>query len=124
MGIGFLVLALTLLAAVHGAPWTLYAWMTFMGVGLAFAFAALGTLVIDYSAPGETGVASGMNTIMRTVGAALGAQVAAAVIGANTAAGAPLPLERGFTIAFAISACGALVALAPTLLLGRVRVRT
>jgi hypothetical protein len=37
---------------------------------------------------------------------------------------APLPLERGFTIAFAISACGALVALAPTLLLGRVRVRT
>jgi MFS family permease len=124
IGIGFLVLALSLLAGIHGEPWTIYAWMTLMGVGLAFCFAALGTLVIDHSEPGETGVVSGMNTIMRTVGAALGAQVAAAVIAANTLSGTPIPLERGFTIAFVISACGALLALGPTLLLGRrVRVR-
>lgn len=119
VGIAFLALSLTLLATVHGEPWTIYAWMTFMGVGLAFCFASLGTLVIDYSPSGETGVASGMNTIMRTVGAALGAQVAAAIISANTLAGTPVPLERGFTIAFALSAAGALVALVPTLLLGR-----
>jgi MFS family permease len=122
LGIGFLVLSLTLLAAVHGDSWTIYAWMVFMGVGLAFCFAALGTLVIDYSEPGETGVASGMNTIMRTIGAALGSQVAAAVISANTLPGTEIPLERGFTLAFAISAVAALVALAPTLLLRRRRV--
>jgi EmrB/QacA subfamily drug resistance transporter len=121
IGIGFLVLSLVLLAAVHHAPWTIYAWMVFMGVGLAFSFASLGALVIEYSPPGETGVASGMNTIMRTIGAALGSQVAAAIISANTLAGTEIPLERGFTLAFTISAIGALVALLPTFLLSRRR---
>jgi EmrB/QacA subfamily drug resistance transporter len=119
IGIGFLALALTLLATVHDEPWTIYAWMVFMGLGLAFSFAALGSLVIDYSDPGETGVASGMNTIMRTVGAALGSQVAAAIISANTIAGTDIPAERGFTLAFTISAVGALLALGPTFLLRR-----
>jgi EmrB/QacA subfamily drug resistance transporter len=119
IGIGFLVLALVLLASLHHAPWTIYAWMVFMGIGLAFSFASLGTLVIEYSPPGETGIASGMNTIMRTIGAALGSQVAAAIISANTLAGTDIPVERGFTLAFTISAVGALVALLPTFLLTR-----
>jgi EmrB/QacA subfamily drug resistance transporter len=119
IGIGFLVLALTLLATVHHAPWTIYAWMVFMGIGLAFSFASLGSLVIQYSPPRETGVASGMNTIMRTIGGALGAQVAAAIISANTIAGTEIPLERGFTLAWTIGAIGALVALLPTFLLSR-----
>ncbi len=121
IGIGFLVLSLALLATWHDEPWTIYAWMVFMGIGLAFSFASLGSLVIDYSPPGETGVASGMNTIMRTIGAALGSQVAAAIISANTLAGTDIPLESGFTLAFAISAAGALVALLPTFLLTRRR---
>jgi MFS family permease len=115
------VLSLALLATWHDEPWTIYAWMVFMGIGLAFSFASLGSLVIDYSPPGETGVASGMNTIMRTIGAALGSQVAAAIISANTLAGTDIPLESGFTLAFAISAAGALVALLPTFLLTRRR---
>ncbi|HEX5782830.1 MAG TPA: MFS transporter [Solirubrobacteraceae bacterium] len=119
IGIGFLVLALALLATVHDEPWTIYAWMVFMGVGLAMCFAALGTLVIDYSPQGETGVASGMNTIMRTIGAALGSQVAAAIITSNTIAGTEVPTESAFTTAFALSALGALVALLPTFLLSR-----
>jgi MFS family permease len=123
IGIGFLVLALVLLASLHDASWTIYAWMVFMGIGLAFSFASLGSLVIDYSPPGETGIASGMNTIMRTIGAALGSQVAAAIISANTFPGTEIPLERGFTLAFAISAAGALVALLPTFLLTRQPVR-
>jgi MFS family permease len=122
IGLASLVTALVLLATVHDEPWTIYAWMVFMGVGLAFCFATIGTLVIDYSAPGETGVASGMNTIMRTIGASLGAQVAAAIISANTLPGTNIPLERGFTIAFTVSAVGALLAFAPTLLLTRGRV--
>jgi EmrB/QacA subfamily drug resistance transporter len=119
IGIGFLVLALGLLALVHHEPWTIYAWMVLMGIGLAFSFAALGALVIDYSPPGETGIASGMNTIMRTIGAALGSQVAAAIITANTIAGTDIPAESGFTLAFTLGAVGALVAFLPTFLLGR-----
>jgi hypothetical protein len=97
----------------------IYVWMTIMGVGIAFSFAALGSLVIANSKPHETGVASGMNTIMRTVGGAFGAQVAAAIISANTLAGTEIPLERGFTLAFAMGAIGALIAFTPTLLVRR-----
>jgi hypothetical protein len=82
--------------------------MVFMGIGLAFCFATLGTLVIDYSKPGETGVASGMNTIMRTIGGAIGGQVAASIIAATVVA-SDLPTERGFTIAFTISAAALFV---------------
>jgi EmrB/QacA subfamily drug resistance transporter len=110
---------LALLATVHGSEWNIYAWMTLMGTGIAFSFAALGSLVIQHSRPEETGVASGMNTIMRTVGGAFGAQIAAAVISANTAPGTLIPLDRGFTIAFATGACGAALALLPTLWLRR-----
>jgi EmrB/QacA subfamily drug resistance transporter len=120
-GIGFLVLALVLLASIHDAPWTIYAWMVFMGVGLAFCFASLGSLVIQHSPPDETGIASGMNTIMRTIGAALGSQVAAAIISAHTLPGTEIPTEDGFTIAFTLSALGALVAFLPTFLLTRRR---
>jgi EmrB/QacA subfamily drug resistance transporter len=119
IGLASLILSVTLLATVHDDPWNIYVWMVFMGVGLAFCFASLGTLVIDYSRPGETGVASGMNTIMRTIGASLGAQVSAAIISANTLPGTEIPLERGFTIAFTLSAVGALLAFLPTLLLSR-----
>src|SRR3954471_9906358 len=122
IGLSSLVLAMVLLATMHDEAWMIYFWMVFMGVGLAFCFATLGTLVIDFSTPGETGVASVMNTIMRTIGASLGAQVAAAIISANTLPGTEIPLERGFTIAFTLSAIGALVAFAPTLLLPRGRV--
>jgi EmrB/QacA subfamily drug resistance transporter len=111
--------ALTMLAINHDTRWMVYVWMAFMGVGLAFCFAALGTLVIDHSGPGETGVASAMNTIMRTVGAALGSQVAAAIISAHTLPGTEIPLERGFSIAFTMSASIAFLALVPTLLLRR-----
>jgi EmrB/QacA subfamily drug resistance transporter len=110
---------LGLLAAFHSQRWTIYVWMVLFGVGIAFAMASLGSLVIQHSRPEETGVASGMNTIMRTVGAAFGAQIAAAIISAHTLPGTEVPLERGFTLAFAMGAVGALIALVPTLLLRR-----
>src|SRR3712207_8307868 len=46
--------------------------------------------------PEETGVASGMNTIMRASGAAIGAQLAAAIVSAHPGTG------DGYTIAFAM----------------------
>ena len=52
---------------------------------------------------------SGMNTIMRTSGAAIGAQIAAAIVSAHPGTG------DGYTIAFAMAAIGLVLALAPTL---------
>ena len=49
---------------------------------------------------------------MFTAGAACGAQVAAAIVTATTA-GAALPPERSYTIAFAMAAVAGVLALAP-----------
>jgi MFS family permease len=115
VGVGLIALALGLFAVAHGERWMMYVWMTFLGVGIAVSFAALGSLVIANSPPAQTGVATGMNTIMRTIGGAFGAQIAAAIISANTFGETEIPLERGFTIAFAMGAAVAVVALLPAL---------
>jgi EmrB/QacA subfamily drug resistance transporter len=106
-----------LIGFAHDTPWTMYAWLGVVGTGLGTALTALGALVLDHCAPHETGVASGMNTIMRTIGGAIGAQVVVAILAANTLAGAPLPDEQGFTVAFLVAAAAALLALIPASLL-------
>jgi EmrB/QacA subfamily drug resistance transporter len=113
VGVGLIALALTLFAVAHEERWMIYVWMTFLGVGIASSFAALGSLVIANSPPAQTGAATGMNTIMRTIGGAFGAQVSAAIITAHTFRETEIPLERGFTIAFAVGAIVAVLALIP-----------
>ena len=119
IGLASSAAAFLLLAFAHDDPAAALAWMGLLGIGLAFALAAIGTLVVENSDASETGVASGVNLIMRTVGAAIGAQVAAAVISAATPAGSLIPHEAGFTLAFALAAGAASLALIPALLLGR-----
>jgi hypothetical protein len=55
---------------------------------------------------------------MRTVGAAVGAQVAAAVISTATPAGALVPHESGFTTSFALAGLAVTLALIPAFALG------
>lgn len=113
--------ALALLACLHHEAWLVAAWLALMGVGAAFALAAVGALVLDHSRPQETAVTSAMNSIMRTAGAAIGAQVAAAIITARTPAGSALALESGYTLAFAVGAGGLLAALLVALVIQRPR---
>ena len=75
---------------------------TLLGVGIGLAFAALGNLIVQAVPPEQTGVASGMNTVLRTLGGALGGQIAATFVAANTIDG--LPALTGFTRTFAMSA--------------------
>jgi predicted MFS family arabinose efflux permease len=70
-------------------------------------------LVIDHSRPEETGVTSGINTIMRASGAAIGAQLAAVIVSAHPGT------DTGYAIAFAMGSLGLLVGLAPTVVLRR-----
>ena len=75
---------------------------TLLGVGIGLAFAALGNLIVQAVPPEQTGVASGMNTVLRTLGGALGGEIAATFVAANTVDG--LPTLTGFTRSFAMSA--------------------
>jgi EmrB/QacA subfamily drug resistance transporter len=123
VGIALVAAGLALFALAHDESWMIYVWMTLLGVGIASSFAALGALVIGNSTPQQTGAATGINTIMRTIGGAFGAQVAAAIITANTFPGTQIPLERGFTIAFTMGAAVAFLALLPALALATPRRR-
>jgi len=78
-----------------------------MGIGIGFAFSSMANLIVESVPASQTGVATGMNTIVRTIGGAIGSQVSAGIVTATLAANGD-PTERGFTIAFA-AAAGALV---------------
>ena len=74
-----------------------------MGLGVGFAYASMANLIIEAVPQTQTGAASGINTIMRTIGGTLGGQIAASLIAAHLAT-TGLPKEAGFTAAFAMFA--------------------
>jgi EmrB/QacA subfamily drug resistance transporter len=99
------------LAAFHGARIDIYLASVLLGLGVGLALAAMANLVVEAVPPDVTGVASAINAIMRTIGGAVGAQVAAAIVSASLSDGARYPAESGFTGAFTMSALGSVVAL-------------
>ena len=108
-------IAFFLLAFAHSAGWEIYLAMAVMGIGIGFAFASMANLIVEAVAPHQTGIATGMNTIVRTIGGAIGSQVAAGIVKA-TLASSGAPTERGFTIAFAASAAALAAGFAVALL--------
>jgi EmrB/QacA subfamily drug resistance transporter len=99
------------LAAFHGAPIDIYLSSVLLGLGVGLALAAMANLVVEAVPPDVTGVATAINAIMRTIGGAIGAQVAAAIVSGALSEGALYPAESGFTGAFAMSAAASGVAL-------------
>jgi hypothetical protein len=64
------------------------------------------------------GVASGMNTVVRMIGAVIGGQVAAALLTAQTIGNSSIPAESAYTITFALSAVAGLAAAAIAVSIG------
>jgi MFS family permease len=108
--------AFVLLALGHDQSWQIYLGMGLMGVGIGLAFSAMANLIVEAVPPRQTGVATGMHTIVRTVGNAFGSQASATIV-ASSVALSGLPLERGFTIAFAVYAVVLLLAFLVTFLI-------
>ncbi len=118
VGTAFTAASFALLSVAHSHPADLLFAAALLGVGVGLAFAALGNLIVQAVPPHQTGVASGMNTVMRTLGGALGGQLSATFIAENTAHG--LPTVTGFTETFAMATGFLLVSLlAATLVPGR-----
>jgi EmrB/QacA subfamily drug resistance transporter len=112
--------AFILLALAHSEPIYFYIAMGLLGFGIGLAFAALGNLIIEAVPPSQTGVAGGMNTVMRTLGGALGAQIAATFVANHVRHG--VPLVGGFTLAYVFCACSLVVAVIASLAIpGRTR---
>ncbi|HEY3482744.1 MAG TPA: MFS transporter [Streptomyces sp.] len=101
--------SMALLAFAHTHTWELYLATAVMGVGFGLAFAAMSTLIVSAVPPEQTGVASGMNANIRTIGGSIGAALMASVVTASPAADG-LPREAGYTHGFAMLGGALLVA--------------
>jgi EmrB/QacA subfamily drug resistance transporter len=91
-----------LLVPAHAHPYDMLVSAALMGVGIGLAFSALANLIVQAVPAHQTGVASGMNTVMRTLGGALGGQISATFIVHNTAHG--FPTVAGFNDTFLMAA--------------------
>ncbi len=101
VGTAFTAASFAMLTVAHAHPYELLIAAALLGIGVGLAFAALGNLIVQAVPAHQTGVASGMNTVMRTLGGALGGQLSATFIAANTANG--LPTVTGFTDTYAMA---------------------
>jgi EmrB/QacA subfamily drug resistance transporter len=89
-----------LLALAHSREWEIYLAAVLLGAGIGLAFAAMANLIIENVGPGETGVATGMNTVTRTVGGAFGGAATASIV----AGSGSFPTSHGYSQAFALCA--------------------
>jgi EmrB/QacA subfamily drug resistance transporter len=101
VGTAITTAAFAWLVFAHGHPYDLLISAGLLGIGIGLAFAALGNLIVEAVPAHQTGVASGMNTVMRTLGGALGGQLAATFIAGHMARG--LPTVTGFTESFVLA---------------------
>ncbi|MFL5841915.1 MAG: MFS transporter [Thermoleophilaceae bacterium] len=106
LGAAAAMFSFVFLAAAHSRPLDFYLASAVLGVGIGLAFAAMANLIVEAVPSSQTGVATGMNTVTRSLGGAVGGQVAGSVIASSVPASG-LPTEHGFTIAFVLAATAA-----------------
>ena len=95
VAVAFVILAL------WGASASVYIASTFAGIGVGLAFAALANLIIEAVRPDQTGVASGMNAIVRLIGGAIGSEIAASILAASVLASG-YPTETAYKVVFSV----------------------
>jgi len=99
--------AMAVLAFAHQQQWEIYFAAALMGVGFGLAFSAMSALIVMAVPASQTGVASGMNANIRTIGGSIGSAAMASIVTSRLASSG-LPLESGYTTGFAVMT-GALV---------------
>jgi MFS family permease len=100
-GSGIVALAFVGIALWHDSTWQLYAASTLAGLGSGLVLSSLAGVVIASVPAEQTGVASGMNANIRTIGGSLGTTVMAGIVTAQHGA-AGFPSESGYTIGFMV----------------------
>jgi EmrB/QacA subfamily drug resistance transporter len=92
-----------IMAFAHAHIWEIAVAMVLLGIGFGLAFSAMSTIIVDAVPSHQTGVASGMNANIRTIGGSIGAAVMASVVTAHLLP-VGLPKESGYTNGFGMLA--------------------
>jgi MFS family permease len=108
------------IAFVHSAPWQVIVASILANAYISLGYGALPALVVSEVTAAETGVATGMNAIARTIGSSIAAALVAVLLG-RTAGGTSVPMESSFV---AIFGGGAVTGAAAMVLIALSRVKT
>ncbi len=98
-----------LLVLNHDQQWSIYTATGLLGIGIALGFASMANLIIEAVPAEQTGVATGMNTNIRNIGAALGSGIATSLVVSGLLPDGT-PKEHGYVLAFAVSGLALVVA--------------
>jgi len=96
-----------ILTVAHSAVWQVIIAGVLINTYISLAYGALPALVVREVEPAETGVATSVNAIARTVGASTAAALVAVLLSRN---GTGFPPESSYTIVFGLGAVMALTA--------------
>jgi MFS family permease len=86
----------------HSAPIDMYLMSGGMGFGMGLAYSAMANIIVQAVPANQTGVAGGMNTVVRLLGGAVGGQISATFIADHTLKSG-LPSATGYTMTYALS---------------------
>jgi EmrB/QacA subfamily drug resistance transporter len=114
--------AMAMLAFAHHEQWQVYVSNAIQGIGFGLVFSALSALVVAAVPASQTGVASGMNANIRTIGGSIGSAAMASIVTSRLAPSG-LPKEAGYTTGFAVLAGCLVVAALAGLLIPSARLR-
>ena len=95
----FALACYVLLVADRGMEWQIYLAAGLLGIGIGLSFSAMANLIVQNVSQQQTGVATGMNAVTRTLGGAFGGQLAATLLASNLGDGG-IPASTGFTLSF------------------------
>ena len=95
----FALACYVLLVADRSQQLEIYVAAGLLGIGIGLSFSAMANLIVQNVSQEQTGVATGMNAVTRTLGGAFGGQLAATLLASNLGASG-IPTSSGFTLSF------------------------
>src|SRR3954454_3071078 len=95
----FALASYVLLVADRSHQAEIYVAAGLLGIGIGLSFSAMANLIVQNVRQEQTGVATGMNAVTRTLGGAFGGQLAATLLASELSAGGN-PTSSGFTLSF------------------------
>ena len=117
-GAAFALVSYGLLVGARSQPLEIYIAAGLLGIGIGLSFAAMPNLIVQNVGQGQTGVATGMNAVMRMLGGAFGGEIAATILASEVRHGGA-PASAGFTLSFLMCLLAMVAALAFALLVPR-----
>lgn len=112
VGSAFAGLCYAWLAVSNSHVYDMLAFSAIQGIGFGIAYAALGTLAVQHVPMDQSGIASGINSLVRTTGGGVAGAVTASVLAGQVIAGTEVPTLGAYELCFWIVAAGAAVAAA------------